>query len=580
MNELTNCIHDSYQAIIDRVKRLEARMNKVESIVKLVECKAALNTAALNAGDAEVDVGSITQTKHALILKGYDYQICQLQHEYELYLEDKIIVERLLETQMQIFNKQKSFYNEKNLVHQYDALNQELEFIQSNLLTANQQLSEKISEKCRQELNISKQNSLAENNKSSLFRASLVAVGNDNNSTARTTTSIPGSPKTNLSLDSIPSKINYHQPQLKTTIYKQNGAVSQPPNKYNTSLNPLNNKKAETNSSQQYFPSLGAFNAVNKKTATPTNSDQDQVVNTSTDNGSKLEQSDTADKEIQIVFQPVNFTNSRPRQLNIVNQSNMDQQQQQNQQHQIHQPVIFNQNSAFVPKIAPPAIKRDLIAEKKRSSIGKYPNTLPVKPNEYFKPIVQTQTGPASTTSNSSSNTVSSSSQQMQQSARARLFGGNLPPQAPSIHQSHLQMSHDNLVEQNYRKVASTSSNGDILQEYFNEDYSEEIDKTIQKPEVYQIPRGTMDIEPDEELTEEERKQKEKRVNDIKKMIAIQSLQSHVDESQASANDSYTVNANQSHQQYYSTAAGADKQDFNFEKEKKAREHVRNIIYF
>lgn len=49
--------------------------------------------------------------------------------------------------------------------------------------------------------------------------------------------------------------------------------------------------------------------------------------------------------------------------------------------------------------------------------------------------------------------------------------------------------------------------------------------KKINKPDIYQIPRGSLDLEPEIELTEEELRAKEKRMLEIKKMIALQSLQ-------------------------------------------------------
>ena len=70
-----------------------------------------------------------------------------------------------------------------------------------------------------------------------------------------------------------------------------------------------------------------------------------------------------------------------------------------------------------------------------------------------------------------------------------------------------------------------------------------------------------MDLEPDIELSEEERKAKEKRMNEIKKMIALQSLQ------QLNIDDAQVSYSNYNSFQPY----GAE---LNFEKEKKAREQV------
>ena len=94
----------------------------------------------------------------------------------------------------------------------------------------------------------------------------------------------------------------------------------------------------------------------------------------------------------------------------------------------------------------------------------------------------------------------------------------------------------------------------------------------IQKPSVYQIPRGQLEMEPYVELTEEEQRNKEKKMIEIKKMIAIQSLQQMGMEDQnnlGSANyANYSVNNNNSNN--FSN-------DLTYEKEKKAREHVSEI---
>ena len=122
--------------------------------------------------------------------------------------------------------------------------------------------------------------------------------------------------------------------------------------------------------------------------------------------------------------------------------------------------------------------------------------------------------------------------------------------------------------------------------EYFDGDYSEEIVKNvyiqikleillkiliikfkqIQKPDVYLIPRGNLDIEPEIELTEEEQRAKEKRMIEIKKMIALQSLQQlGLDDQMQNTN----MNINYSNYNNMNSST-----ELNYEKEKKAREHV------
>jgi hypothetical protein len=100
-------------------------------------------------------------------------------------------------------------------------------------------------------------------------------------------------------------------------------------------------------------------------------------------------------EELSTSFQPVNFTNNRPKQLNIIQQQSqqsiqqlqaLNQQIQQQQQQQ-------QQQSSFIVKGT--NFKRDIIAEKKRSSIGKYPQTYTVSFSSnlklvYFENKIQT----------------------------------------------------------------------------------------------------------------------------------------------------------------------------------------------
>jgi hypothetical protein len=98
----------------------------------------------------------------------------------------------------------------------------------------------------------------------------------------------------------------------------------------------------------------------------------------------------------------------------------------------------------------------------------------------------------------------------------------------------------------------------------------------IQKPDVFSIPRGNLEIEPDVELTEEERRMKEKRMLEIKKMIAIQSLQQlNVDEQNGNSNH-YVSSSTSSHNSNINSNSNSNYFD-NFEKEKKAREQVTQI---
>jgi hypothetical protein len=74
-------------------------------------------------------------------------------------------------------------------------------------------------------------------------------------------------------------------------------------------------------------------------------------------------------EDLQTSFQPVNFTNNRPK-------------QQQQQNSAINQ-NIQNQTNKMIKET------RDFIAEKKRASIGKYPQNLNVKFRFFFKFILK-----------------------------------------------------------------------------------------------------------------------------------------------------------------------------------------------
>jgi hypothetical protein len=161
----------------------------------------------------------------------------------------------------------------------------------------------------------------------------------------------------------------------------------------------------------------GAFNAVKKPSNDSNSNGSGNGGNINNVGGTSTPQ-DNTDKEIQIMFQPVNFTNSRPKQFTPMSQQQqqhqqpgqyleqmqhhmhlqiqqqmmqqqqqlMQQQMQQQLQQQQQQQQYTNPNSAFTMK-NPSNFKRDIIAEKKRSSIGKYPHN-----NGNYVTIQQIQT--------------------------------------------------------------------------------------------------------------------------------------------------------------------------------------------
>ncbi len=92
----------------------------------------------------------------------------------------------------------------------------------------------------------------------------------------------------------------------------------------------------------------------------------------------------------------------------------------------------------------------------------------------------------------------------------------------------------------------------------------------IQKPDVYLIPRSNLDIEPEIELTEEEQRAKDKRMIEIKKMLALQSLQQLGLDDNVQNNNNININYSNYNNMNSST-------ELNYEKEKKAREHVSQL---
>jgi hypothetical protein len=438
MNELTAYLHDSYQTINDRISKIETKSESINSSLKTCESQNAEENNS-------VDVNAASSTnKLAHVLKTFDYQIAEMQHEYELLLEDKIIAEKLLDNQTKIFAKYKNLSNEKTLLQQYNALNQEMELLQSQLTKVSMSLNEIISEKCRQEFVFTQQQqqqqgsnkSTPQHEKASLFRASLVAVGNGSNSTDTAsltnndTKSVSSIWKTSNS-PQVPHKRNASQsndnlinqnavPQQNHQMYPKPQSSQQTfyqpqfmPSQLKTSIyQPCSTANSSSSNYQQFYPNnSGMWSNLNHNTHVPTimnnNNNagakklmENHLISKSIDSvyspkmtsasnsngafnavkktngdgnssGGSNTPMDNTDKEIQIMFQPVNFTNSRPKQLSGMNQQPqgipyVEQMQQQHQQYN-------NPNSAFTTK-NPSNFKRDIIAEKKRSSIGKYPH--------------------------------------------------------------------------------------------------------------------------------------------------------------------------------------------------------------
>lgn len=102
--------------------------------------------------------------------------------------------------------------------------------------------------------------------------------------------------------------------------------------------------------------------------------------------------------------------------------------------------------------------------------------------------------------------------------------------------------------------------------EYFD-NYDEQLEKKIVKPDVMLIPERYYEPESDKEISEEEKYLKEKRVQEMKKVLAAQSLQDFnlADKQETSfikpPNNNSLIDNNYDLQMKY-------------EQEKQAREHV------
>lgn len=421
-DDLTSSLHDSYQTMSDRIKKIEHKMDSVENSMHLAQ---QYEKAHFNASFESVDKSA---NKLSSLLKMYEYQVVEMQHEYELLLEDKIIIEKLLDNQMRIYAKFKNQVTEKILVQQLNALNQEMDLLQIQLNKVNQLLNDTIAEKCKHELFYAQQkqqvlrntNNGVNSDSNTLFRASLIPVGGGANKSSNQIMSnsferdskLPppavnsssiwkgqqaqNSPLNtfkklngpnfgsidNLSNDSFGTHINY-QPAMMNKQYQQ---------AYHNQHH-FQQQQQQQQSSQPYMNmnTSGKLDNVMSKSIesiySPTKSKSGAFKPTLLD----------ANDEYQSSFQPVNFTNNRPKQVQQT-------------------------------KVNVPNFKRDVIAEKKRSSIGK---CVQDKNGEYFHPI------PIHIQNNN-------------QTARERLFG----PNANTVNTVQQQATPAEIEQMNSRKIA------------------------------------------------------------------------------------------------------------------------------
>jgi hypothetical protein len=431
-------------------------MDSIENSLKIAQQYETLASSS----QTQLMNDDLNAEKFSNLLKLYEYQIVEMQHEYELLLEDKIIVDKLLDNQMRIFSKYQNLSNEKTLIQQFNALNQEMDLLQLQLSKVNQLLNDTIAEKCKQELIYQQQNyqqiqqqqksiyhqqqqqqqqqsshqPLRNNpniksDSSSLFRASLVPVGTNSTTsvsaaaaepTSKTVPSIwkTNSPmfthkklNTNNHINHFNSNENLNSQDAKdfcnnivngSNSYKSsNGELNQDqskPNSFhqhhhyyyvnNNNNNNTNggnlqgshsntnsgsiNSKLDTNSMSKSIDSI--YSPPASCSTVGSNGKTGVTLNGGIGNGNgafnqpikKVQHTDmNEDSHGSSSFQPINFTNNRPKQITVVHQPAQP-------QPSFQQANTFQQTQTFVPKAS--NFKRDIIAEKKRSSIGKYPH--------------------------------------------------------------------------------------------------------------------------------------------------------------------------------------------------------------
>jgi hypothetical protein len=177
IDDLTSFLHNSFQTIQERIKRIENKMEIVENNLKL--------EVTNNKSERESTQSAMDNNNNSNMFRLFEYQIIEMQHEYELLVEDKLIIEQLMDNQMKIFTKFKNLSNEKPLIEQYGALKQEIDTLKVQQNKINKLINDTIAEKCKQQLLISHNHTQnnpitiqnrQDNEKQSLFRATFVPV--------------------------------------------------------------------------------------------------------------------------------------------------------------------------------------------------------------------------------------------------------------------------------------------------------------------------------------------------------------------------------------------------------------------
>lgn len=305
---------------------------------------------------------------------------------------------------MRLLNKYENFSaGETTLMQQLTALNQEMDQLKLQLNKVNQLLNDTISEKCKQELiytqqqqqnstqnymQMKAQNFNSKSDNGNLFRASLVPIGATNpnigdstsvSSIWKTSNSPGKQQKLNngvqfSSIDNLAddySSSNKYKgnnyAQLETPRVKQQYRSSAyNPNHHYYYLNTeMQNSIKKNKLDHNFSKSIDAlYSGANQKF-------MNESSNTGAFNYTQPKKTSLVDnckddyRELPVTFQPVNFTQSRPTHNGT------------NQQAPPSQPKVVRDGY----------FKRDSVAEKKRASIGKFPQNLNVRLTSYTKQL-------------------------------------------------------------------------------------------------------------------------------------------------------------------------------------------------
>ena len=255
-----------------------------------------------------------------------------------------------------------------------------MELLQLQLNKVNQLLNDTIAEKCKQELIyqqhtqsqhqpiVNRHSQNINNNRSeSLFRASLVPVGQSQTDLKHQSNSSVWKSSQKLdqfsSVENLPSEINN----------KYNGNTNNTSNYVQVPIKVNKQSPHSSNgSSHYYYVTANNSSKLDPNISKSIDSIHNLNTNHSATNGlnvssafnparktALLDLNEDNYREMPISFQPVNFTNSRPSQNNLTQVTSQNRNSKEN-------------------------FKRDIIAEKKRASIGKYPNNFNVNIISHF----------------------------------------------------------------------------------------------------------------------------------------------------------------------------------------------------